>query len=110
MKMVTLEERRRRGDLVQMYKILSGKDDVNYATWFSFTNPREGAASTRSTSGALNVVRNEGRTELRKNFWSVRVCDEWNNLPDMIKMQSTTNSFKNSLDNFRAGGRKGISS
>ena len=29
LKMVTLEERRRRGDLVQMYKVLSGKDDVN---------------------------------------------------------------------------------
>ena len=30
MKMVTLEQRRKRGDVVQMYKVLSGKDDVNY--------------------------------------------------------------------------------
>ena len=44
-----------------MYKVLSGKDDVNYTTWFTLANPREGAASTRS--GALNVVRNEGRND-----------------------------------------------
>ena len=108
--MLTLEERRRRGDLIEMYKVLSGKDDVNHETWFDLANPRDGAASTRATSGALNVVRKEGRNELRKNFWSVRVCDEWNSLPDLIKMQPTTNCFKNSLDNYRAGGRHGISS
>ena len=110
MNMVTLEARRQRGDLVQMYKILSGKDKVDYRNWFELATPREGAASTRVTSGVLNVVRNEGRTELRKNFWSVRVCDKWNCLPNLVKMQTTTNSFKNSLDNYRAGGSKGISS
>ena len=70
---------------------------------------RDGAASTRSTSGSLNVVRNEGRLELRKNFWSVRVCDPWNSLPDIVKEQPTTDSFKNSLDNFMTG-QKGQSS
>ena len=108
--MVTLEERRKRGDLVQMYKIITGKDDVNYTTWFTLANPREGAASTRTVSAAFNVIRNEDRNELRKNFWSVRVCDDWNSLPDLIKEQPTTNFFKNSLDNFRAGARQGYTS
>ena len=98
--MVTLVERRKRGDLVQMYKIMSGKDKVDYKRWFELAQDREGAASTRSISGSMNVVRNEGRLEVRKNFWSVRVCDPWNSLPDMIKEQPTTDSFKNSLDNF----------
>ena len=59
-----------------MYKIIKVEDDVNYTTWFTLANPREGAASTRSVSGAFDVIRNEGRNELRKNFWSVRVCDD----------------------------------
>ena len=59
--------------------------------------------TTRAASGHLNVMRNEGRTEVRRNFWSVRVCDSWNNLPDLIKEQTSTNGFKNSLDNFMAG-------
>lgn len=101
MGMITLEERRRRGDLVQMYKVLSGKDKVDYRRWFELAQPREGASSTRSTSGTHNVKRNEGRHDLRKNFWSVRVCDDWNNLPDLVKQQPTTNCFKNSLDNWQ---------
>ena len=103
--MVTLEERRKRGDLVQMFRTVSGKDKVNPAWWFRPATVREGAASTRQTSGALNVERNEGRTEIRKNFWSVRVCDEWNSLPDLVKTQPSVNSFKNALDNIRAGNR-----
>ena len=103
--MVTLEERRKRGDLVEMYKTITGKNDVNLTNWFELAHSREGATSTRSISGALNVVRNEGRNEIRKNFWSVRVCDPWNSLPDLVKLQPTTNSFKNALDNITAGGR-----
>ena len=107
--MVTLVERRKRGDLVQMYMIMSGKDKVDYKRWFELSQDREGAASTRSLSDSMNVVRNEGRLEVRKNFWSVRVCDPWNSLPDIVKEQPTTDSFKNSLDNFMTG-QKGQSS
>ena len=97
--MVTLEKRRERGDLIQAYKILSGKDQVDPHTWFQYMEPREVGTSTRAASGFLNVVRNEGKTDIRRNFWSVRVCDPWNRLPDEVKGQATTNSFKNALDN-----------
>ena len=97
--MVTLEKRRERGDLIQAYKVLSGKDQVDPQTWFTRIQPREVGTTTRAASGTMNVVRNEGRTDIRRNFWSVRVCDPWNRLPDSIKDQATTNSFKNALDN-----------
>ena len=87
--------------MLQMYKVLTGKDNVDYMRWFELTKPIEGASSTRSTSGTLNVKRNEGRNDLRRNFWSVRVCVDWNNLPNTVKEQPTTNSFKNSLDNWQ---------
>ena len=106
MGMVTLEERRRRGDLVQMYKVFTGKDNVDYTRWFELAHCRSGAASTRSTSGTLNVTRNQGKGGIRKNFWSVRVCDSWNSLPDPVKQQPSTNCFKNALDNFNCGERK----
>ena len=99
--MVTLETRRKRGDLIQAYKVLSGKDDVDSGTWFS--SPETGGPCTRATSGLLNVQRNEGRLDIRKNFWSVRVCDSWNRLPDEVKCQGTTNGFKNALDDHLFG-------
>ena len=49
MKMVTMEERRKRGDLIQMYKVLSGKDDVSTSSWFDMALPGAGATSTRYT-------------------------------------------------------------
>ena len=41
------------------------------------------------------------------NFGSVRVCERWNTLPDLVKEQPNTNSFKNALDNFLTGTGKG---
>jgi hypothetical protein len=34
------------------------------------------------------------RLDLRKNFFSVRVCEKWNNLPSDIKCSVNTKSFK----------------
>ena len=99
--MVTLKTRRKRGDLIQAYKVLSGKDDVDAGIWFRA--PEAGGPSTRATSGLLNVQRNEGRLDIRRNFWSVRVCDSWNHLPDEVKCQGTTNGFKNALDDHLFG-------
>ena len=98
--MVTLEKRRQRGDLIQVYKVLSGKDQVATSTWLDCPEPHEDRVTTRAASGLMNVVRNEGSSDIRRNFWSVRVCDPWNNLPDEIKARGTTNGFKNALDEY----------
>ena len=99
--MVTLETRRLRGDLLQAYRVLHGVDDVDPSKWFTMAQERNGATSTRHTSGALNVERGEGRGEVRRNFWSQRVAEPWNNLPDEVKTAKSLNDFKNGIDNLR---------
>jgi hypothetical protein len=49
------------------------------------------------------VEREEGRKRnaVRKNFWSQRVIDPWNNLPDTVKQAVSLDIFKNSIDNLR---------
>ena len=32
--MTTLEQRRERGDLIHMFRIMTGKDEVSQSTWF----------------------------------------------------------------------------
>ena len=98
--LTTLEERRERGDLIQAYKVITGKEAVDLRTWFSLCSDREGGRDTRSSSGLYNVERAEGRLEIRKNFWSIRVGEKWNQLPDMVKAAKSTNCFKNGLDNW----------
>ena len=99
--MTTLEERRRRGDLLQAYKVIRGVDDVDPSLWFDMVQPRAGAMTTREVSGAHNVKREERQinTEIRKNFWSQRIIDPWNNLPDEVKQAESLNVFQNGIDN-----------
>ena len=107
-----LEERRKKGDLIQAYKAFSGHDNVKPTTWFKRSieaeqqlDDRVGAA-TRRQRGYWNVDKPKWEGEIRRNFWSVRVCEPWNELPDSIKMAETTNGFKNALDEHRGWGKQ----
>ena len=102
--MITLEARRRRGDLLQAYRTLNGVDDVDASQWFQMVQPCAGASTenpewTRNSSGAINVTRGEGRNDFRRNFWSQRVTEPWNSLPKEVKEAETLNIFKNGIDN-----------
>ena len=99
--LTTLQARRERGDMIETYKIITGKVDVQPSTWFSPLESREGAASTRATSGHSNLARAEAKSEIRKNQFSVRVVPLWNALPDLVKCQETLNHFKNAYDNLQ---------
>ena len=99
-----MEERRRRGDLLQAYRVLNGVDSVDPSLWFTMARQREdgpAAEATRQPAGFMNIKRGEGRNEIRKNFWSQRVIDPWNTLPDEVKQAETLNAFKNGIDNLR---------
>ena len=101
LKMRTLEDRRIRGDLIETFKIITGKSNVVPETWFTFasSNTTDEAVRTRATTGYFNLVQPPiPKTEIRKNFFSYRVVDHWNRLPDQVKMSQKTNDFKNALD------------
>jgi hypothetical protein len=97
--MRTLEARRIRGDLIETYKILSGKSDVSAKTWFTLAGEDPGAVRTRATTGHLNLVQPAiPNTNPRKNFFSQSVVPHWNQLPNHVKMVQKTNEFKNAYD------------
>ncbi len=71
--MTTLEERRHRADMLQVFKILMGKDNVDRDSWF-----RMAAAAlvrTRQAAGMMNLVKPRTRLEVRSNFFSIRVVE-----------------------------------
>lgn len=97
--MTTLEARRVRGDLIQMYRIMSGKDDVRPSIWFhTMADFRGTGVDTRQAMGLYNVHPQESQGQVRKNFFSQRVVAPWNALPDQVKQATSVNMFKNSLD------------
>ena len=47
---------------------------------------------------SLNLVTQRANTEVRKNFWSLRVVGPWNRLPAAIKRAKNTETFKSLYD------------
>ena len=103
--LVVLRERRIRGDMIEVFKVVNGIDRVEKEKWFSLV--REEARMTRQNS----VVTEEGRErraqvlerehfnlEVRRHFFNVRVVKTWNSLPELVKEATNVNCFKNRID------------
>ena len=85
-----LEERRERGDLIEVFKILKGHTRIDPALFWEVRNARNGARLVKEL--AVN-----GRRQ-RKSFFSYRVIQKWNLLPVELKTAPSLDSFKNRLD------------
>ncbi len=92
LEMTTLEERRHRADMLQVFMILTEKDNVDKSTWFKMAS--EGTVRMTQATGTLNLVKPRTRLEVRSNFFSIRVVEEWNKVPENIKMARSVGQFK----------------
>ena len=108
--LTTLVDRRLRGDMLQTFKILNKIDDVDYHTWFSKVEEQHQktrqAVSISSDGNVVatdNLVKPKSRLDIRRNFFSCRVNDPWNNLPENVKRSESVDAFKMNYDNHMAG-------
>ena len=46
----------------------------------------------------LKIVKNRSRLNIRNNFFSQRVVNDWNALPVIVVESESVNSFKNNYD------------
>ena len=53
----------------------------------------------------VSCRKRSSRTQLRQNFFSNRVVNLWNNLPEEVVMAQTVNCFKGRLDKYNADKR-----
>ena len=97
LKLLTLENRRKKYDLVETYKIMHGLSDVDYKTWFA-TASENASRTTRLTADPLNISKPISNTSVRQNFFSSRVIDSWNNLPASTKRATSLEVFKDLIN------------
>ena len=95
--MITLQERRIKYDMVQVYKIIMGIDRVDHNIWFSLVG-QTAHMQTRNTNYTKNIVAYRPRTDIRKHFFSSRVVRTWNALPTDIKEARNLRIFKQKLN------------
>ena len=103
--MLSLENRRRRGDMIETFKLIKGFEDVDYTHFFTLSLNTHRHATRQSVvitdsgpSPSYGVVKYPSRLQLRSNFFSQRIVNQWNALPMKVKCQPTVNAFKNAYD------------
>ena len=89
-----LEQRRVRGDLIEAIKLLKGIANQDYSLFFKLSG------DSKVRGHIYKIVQNSFRLDVRKNCFSNRVVDAWNELPQYVVDAQTVNSFKTRLDKF----------
>ena len=90
----SLEERRVRGDLIKAFKLLKGIAKLDYSLFFKLFGDSKVRGHT------YKIVKNSFRLNVRKNFFSNRVVDAWNELPLYVVDAEIVNSLRQDWTNF----------
>lgn len=96
LKLPTLKYRRYRGDMIEVYKIISGKYDNKTVINLDLVK------DTRTRGNVFKLKNKSFHYDIRKFAFSVRIVNVWNSLPNKVVEADTVDTFKRRLDKFWA--------
>jgi len=88
LKLWSLDDKRKRGDLIEVYKMSRGLSSVDFSKFFTL----EKSLRTRGHSWKLKKVRFS--TDLRRHFFGERIITWWNSLDEDTVSAIILNCFK----------------
>ena len=92
LQLFSLERRRTRGDLIEIFKILKGYTGLNAGDLFEVTDVR------RVRGHCLKLGKVRPRLNLRANAFALRSINHWNSLPGNVVEANSVVDFKKRLD------------
>ena len=94
LKLPTLQDRRLRGDLIQVFKIVHGFDNLDRSKFLKFCRDE----SPHETRGhPFKLFPSQLNHTVRQEFFNYRVIDEWNYLPDDTVEKLAISTFKQKI-------------
>ena len=90
----SLSKRRMRGDLIEVFKIFKGFDNISAENYFTLDR-----TNTRRRHD-FKVVGKRFMSNEAKHFFFNRVVNIWNSLPSIVVESNTVTTFKNRLDKY----------
>ena len=91
--LTTLETRRLRADMIEVYKIVNGMEGITEAKMFK----RDGGGRR---GHKFKLYKKRVRLDIAKYTFANRVCTPWNNLPKTVVEATSVDMFKGKLDNY----------
>ena len=95
LKLPTLTYRRLRGDLIEVYKILTEKYDAEVCEGFIQLRNDD-----RTRGHTHKIFKNRPRLDVRKFSFPHRIVDVWNDLPEHVIQAKKIEIFEGRLDKF----------
>jgi len=86
--------KRKRGDLIETFKLVKGITKVDHETFFTINE-------NISRGNMYKFVKYRSRLNIRASFFSQRVVNDWNKLPNDVVSADSVNAFKNRLDKIK---------
>jgi hypothetical protein len=105
LRLTTLETRRKRGDLIQFYKIVNGLDHIKWKKGPEkiVQGDKNGPAARNLRKGGICFRREPANICTSRNeFFLNRVIPFWNELPQKVREAKTLNCFKAGLDDLKS--------
>ena len=96
--LTTLEDRRERGDMIETYKIITGKEDIDPSKFFTMATVRGDPQLTHN----MKIYKKRFRLDKRKYSFSQRVIAKWNLLDKDVVESQKTSGFKRKYDKSEA--------
>ena len=94
----TLQARRERGDMIEVYRLLTGMEGVHHSKFFRLSESHaRGEGYTRGHSKKI-VKPDHWRTSIKGNWFAIRCIDPWNSLPEEVVSAPSIATFKKRYD------------
>ena len=90
------KDRRLRGDMILTYRLMNGLEDIDYKKFFTLNDRPYKIRGQHSKT----IKKQREYSEYRRYFFSKRVIDIWNKLPEEVVSASSTSAFKTKYDEY----------
>ena len=104
LRLTSLETRRIRADLLEVYKILHGFEGLNEKDFFDRHHGSGAKAASaggiRTRGNSLKLYKLRFKGDNGKFCFGNRIINNWNGLPDSVVLAENVDDFKGRLDKF----------
>ena len=93
--LTSLEDRRIRGDLIEVFKLMHGFENVDRKQFFKLSSE---VHDSGTRGHEWKIYEPQRKSKSREDFFDIRIIKTWNRLPPEVVCRQSLKTFKEKLD------------